>query len=114
MALPTTIPPHQQLVPCMDESDVYTLEAQNSATLRTVTFNFNDLTTSVTFAAASPRVFAETTLQVAAQFGPASTNADQAFAGIVAGYQECLLQEDFLQVCPLLTEGGDFIFSGGP
>lgn len=114
MANPTTIPPHQQLAPCLDESDAYTLIAQGSVTLSTVTFSFNDLTTAVTFKNASPRIFAQTTLQVAAQFGPASTNADQAFAAIVAAYPECLLEEDLFQVCPLLTEGGEFIFSGGP
>lgn len=114
MAFPTTIPPHQQLVPCLGESDVYTLLAKGSARLTTVTFSFNDLTTAVAFKNTSPRIFAQTSLQTAAQFGPAATNADAAFAGIVAGYPECLLEEDFLQVCPLLTEGSEFIYSGGP
>lgn len=100
-----------QLQSCLVQTDVYTVQVHpGSATLNTATFNFDDLTGTITFKGSTPlRIFLNTNLNAINGFQTTS-NPDQYFATFSATYHESLLAQTTTQACPLLTtDGGAYL-----
>lgn len=100
----------QQLQSCLQQTDVFTVIVHSgSATLNTATFNFDDLTGTITFKGSTPlRIFFNTTQSAIAQFQFA-TNPDAYFSTFSRTYHESLLAQSPGQACPLMTTDSAYL-----
>lgn len=101
-----------QLQSCLPQTDVYTvLVHSGSATLNTATFNFDNLTGTITFKGNLPlRIFTNTNLNAIVGFQN-TTTPDAYFTTFSATYHESLLAETPAQACPLLTETSSYLLT---